>query len=131
MYLFIYVIFIKGCVLKIFNKDGSKLKTELHSKHIGGIEILQSKDISCEHQLYFKLSLTTKDPPVCLYAELYEEVFNWVASLLVAVSKGMNNSNNYHEDLYTLNIIRISSHCSIWVQPKSVTLFHDLNRQTS
>ena len=36
------------------------------------------------------ISITTKDHPVCLYAEAYEELHNWVASLLVAVSKGMN-----------------------------------------
>ena len=82
--------FTKGCLLKIFDKKGGKLKTEVHSQCIRAIEIMQSKGITCEHQSYFKISLTTKEPPVCLYAEAYEEFSHWVASLLVTVSKGMN-----------------------------------------
>ena len=87
--LFIFL-FAKGCLLKIFDKKGGKLKTKVHSRCISTIEILQSKRITCEHQSYFKISLTTKEPPVYLYAEAYEEFSHWVASLLVTVSKGMN-----------------------------------------
>ena len=88
--MYLYFLFTKGHLLKIFDKKGGKLKTEIHSQHINAIEILQSRDITCQQQLYFMISITTKDPPVCLYAEAYEELHNWVASLLVAVSKGMN-----------------------------------------
>ena len=84
--------FTKGCLLKIFDKKGGKLKTEVLSQRISAIEIMQSKGITCEHQSYFKISLTTKEPSVCLYAEAYEEFSHWVASLLVTVSKGMNST---------------------------------------
>ena len=59
-------LFTKGCLLKIFDKKGGKLKTEVHSQRISGIEILQAKRITCEHQLYFKISLTTKEPSCVL-----------------------------------------------------------------
>ena len=76
-------------MLKLFDKKGGKVKTEVHSQHISAMEVLQSKGISDEHQSYFKISLSTKEPPVCLYAKRFEELSKWIASLLVVVSKGM------------------------------------------
>ena len=109
------ILFTKGCLLKIFDKKGGKLKTEVHSQCISAIDILQSKRITCEHQLYFRISFTTKEPPVCLYAEADEEFSHWVASLVVTISEGMNGVKYIIVKiliLYMQNVpILINHHC--------------------
>ena len=80
----------KGCmyVLKICDKKGSKPKMEIESQYILRIEV-HSESISGENQLIFKVLLSNSKHPLCLYSKSREVVSNWVASLLVAVSKGM------------------------------------------
>ena len=82
-------LFAKGCVhmLKICDKKGSKPRKEIKSQHIIRIGI-HSEDISGENKLTFKVLSSDMENPLCLYSKTHEEVSNWVASLLVAVSKG-------------------------------------------
>jgi len=86
---------VKGCVLKIFNKKGNKLKGEVDSQHISKIEIQPTEDMNGKNHLTFKV-LSSKNEPLWLYAKTHEELCTWVASLLVAVSEGMDmHAYNY------------------------------------
>ena len=75
--------------MKIFDKRGSKLKSdhEIDSQHISAIK-LHSENINGKDCLIFEVFLST-NKSVHLYTKTHEETSNWVASLLVAVSKGM------------------------------------------
>ena len=86
-------------VLKICDKKGSKPIKEIKSQHITGIEI-HSEDISDENKLTFKVSSSDMKKPLCLYSKTHEEISNWVASLLVTVSKGMKWSYIHNEYTY-------------------------------
>ena len=72
-------------MLTVFDKKGGKPKLMVESQDIIRIDI-HSEDIN---QLTFKVLCSTAKNPLCLYAKSVEEVNRWVASLLVAISKGM------------------------------------------
>ena len=76
-------------MLKICDKKGGKLRMEIKSQDINRIEV-HSEDIRGENQLIFTILSSDTKNHLCLYSKTREEVSNWVASLLVAVSEGIH-----------------------------------------